>query len=369
MKIATLSPTNYCNFDCSYCGSKKDNCAKSISLSEAKKFLNYCKKNKVRILHITGGGEPLLVFDKLLNIMHTAHKKGIHTHLNTNSSVLSDVNMAEYLIKLKSAGLKRITISIDQDHLKFIKYGLLIKIIKCSLDNNIRVWLKVINRKETKKKNYNLIKKIAKNLNGKLFGFSYKDRSQFFIKTRKDLIYVRFSSFAKTDATTQKMEKELVPLPIEKIVFSPCQEFRVTMDSTGYILPCCSFYSANNPKLYAIGDSKSLQNKKLNINNLLRGILFEKFGFVKLYLSIARNGKLKEELFKESFYDKCDFCFWIQSHKNEINKLSKPTTLEIIKFVVPKIGFYLENFIDNSVKNCINISATYIERIFYKFNR
>jgi organic radical activating enzyme len=368
MKTVTLSLTNRCNFNCVYCGSKKNNFAKSISLAEVKKLLEFCEKTKIKNLHITGVGEPLLVFEKLLNVMKIAYKKGISTYMNTNASLFSEKNMGEYIKKLKSAGLRKFIFSIDYDHLKFINYNILIKVIKCSLKNNIRVWINVINRKATIEKNFNLIKKIAKDLNGKLLGFSYKDQSHFLIVTSKDFLYVRLSMFAKTDMTSQLINKELTSIPIEKLVFSPCQNFRITLDSTGHILPCCSFYSSNNPGLYSIGNTTSLQKNDLKINNLLKECLLKKLGFLRIYLRIIKNEKLKEKLNLQLLHNPCNLCFWIQRNKNEIDQLPESTSIEILGFLIPRLHIFLETLIDGSINHYANKSVEYIEKIFYMFD-
>jgi len=128
-----VSLTDRCNLRCLYCmpekGIEKRSHTEILRFEEVEKIIKACAKigiNKVRFT----GGEPLILkgIDKL--IKNTASIPGIKDiSITTNGMLLAD--MAE---ELKSAGLKRVNISIDtlnaEKFLKITRVGDINKVLK-----------------------------------------------------------------------------------------------------------------------------------------------------------------------------------------------------------------------------------------------
>ena len=128
-----VSLTDRCNLRCLYCmpekGIEKRSHTEILRFEEVEKIIKACEKigiNKVRFT----GGEPLILkgIDKL--IKNTASIPGIKDiSITTNGMLLAD--MAE---ELKSAGLKRVNISIDtlnaEKFLKITRVGDINKVLK-----------------------------------------------------------------------------------------------------------------------------------------------------------------------------------------------------------------------------------------------
>ncbi len=132
-----LNVTNRCNFNCIHCGfdSGKSN-LEDMDLSLAKKILKDFKSLGGIKVDLTGG-EPMLHKD-IDKIISYANKLNLRTKLVTNGSLLTE----EKLWKLKQAGLKGISVSLDGPNYKSFKqtrpetiavYHRIIKTIKNSV--------------------------------------------------------------------------------------------------------------------------------------------------------------------------------------------------------------------------------------------
>ena len=98
-----LAPTNLCNQNCSYCScdnrSKKD----SLSLDEIKGIVNDAKDLGCVAMTITGGGEPLMHSDYLLQILKECGKRFYHRVVDTTafSTLETDIDT----LQMKRQGL------------------------------------------------------------------------------------------------------------------------------------------------------------------------------------------------------------------------------------------------------------------------
>jgi len=107
--MAHLAIESNCNMSCIYCSvrSSHEN-KKKLSLNEIKIIIDKLDEWGVGQITITGG-EPLLRFDDLLEILKYANKKSPAFSLSTNGMLLNE----ERAKKLASTGLKLCQISLD----------------------------------------------------------------------------------------------------------------------------------------------------------------------------------------------------------------------------------------------------------------
>lgn len=344
MKRVVVFPTNYCNFDCQFCGYKKSKGvqAKSIDISVVKKLLKVASKKNYKTLHITGGGEPLLVPNKVIGIIKLAKKYRFkHIDINTNTSYLNSKTLMK---KLKYSDLDRFSFSIDYDHLRFVSYSSVIQAIKEALNLSIKVTIKVTNRRRTRDKNLNLIKKIAKSLGGVLITFpspkGFCDRV-FFVILPKNIIVVLNSSVD----TCYNKNLGIIKKDIKKLIFDYCSiPTDLIIDANSYIFNCMPWLSVNNPKLFGLGKFTHLNNKSELFHPFLVNIINKKLAFIIFYLRIQKNKKLSECLKRQKFYSKCDLCMWLLKHKKIIEKFPPVSNFQLFWFVLPRFYRFLPTF-------------------------
>lgn len=358
MNWAVVCPTNYCNFNCYFCKYKKSNKRmnrKTLSLAKTKKFLEEAKLSGSKFLVITGGGEPLLALKRILQIIELGKNMGFEVRLVTNGFYSSTEKCEEITKKLKEAGLSKITFSIDADHLKFVDLNSLIRAIKYAAKFRIMVKINTINRKDTKKANFNSIKKISSKLQGFLIKIS---TNKFYILAPKyrALIYVETPPIAKSKYSNDKLNRELSPSDVVKIANEFCWEYAYTLEANGHTLPCCHFNALNNPQLFDL--------KKNQTSPSLNQILNDKMAFTKFYLKIRNDKKLIKNL-NGKVYSRCDFCYWILKHKKIIEKYTEPTRREVLLFLLPRLHIFLKTRLKYLFKVLLMCTARAIQNGFY----
>jgi len=365
IKKAVILLTNYCNFDCAFCGYRKSSIenAKNVDSNAAKKFLKKVRKEGFRQLTITGGGEPFLALNKVLKIIQFAKKIGFYdTLIITNGSYVFYPNPGEIMKKLRRYGLNTISLSVDYDHLRFTSYSNILQAIKVALDNGIRVRLKCVDRKATYKKNSNLIRQISKDLNGKLIKIPsiVGDKINFLIILPHRFTGINYISgfryhFCKVPF--RKLKNETSPQKIEELIsegcYSPDSAFYLAIDSYLNIFPCISFTSINNPELYSIGKLSDITSSfEEAIDPFMKKILFDRFFFIKMYLKIRKNKKLYENLMKKFFFDRCEFCLWLLKNRKEIEKIPDVSNFYLYFFILSHFHILLKvlkNYIANLI--------------------
>jgi MoaA/NifB/PqqE/SkfB family radical SAM enzyme len=359
-KIITILPTKSCNFKCKFCGILKSDIVNSISLKTVETVLKDVAKNGVKSLQITGGGEPLLDFEKTIKIIKLAKRNGFNRiSICTNGYFIANPNPQDAIKKLKDVNV--IVFSLDYDHLKFISYSKILRTIKTTLGSHINVHIKMCNRKMTKYKNLLLLKKLSKDLNGKLINLTPLIGNLYFMQKYylifgSKLVTVESSDTIKTN--TNKNIESFKPMGLRYILFMPCDRFYLVIDSDSNILPCISFHSFNYPKIYSFGKVRE-KNSFKNPNNILNSILYDTFPFMKIFLRIRKDKKLFNKFLKQKYYSHCDFCLQILKHKKKIEKIKPPSNYEIIIFSISNL-YYI--FI--STLNYILMKFYFI--IFYK---
>jgi len=355
IKKANIIFTNYCNFNCSFCGYRKSHArnARSIDFVAVKKFLRKAKKEGYWQLRITGGGEPTLALDKLLKTVRFAKKIGFRNiEIVTNGSYILYSNPEKIIKKLRKADLKGIFLSVDSDHLRFTSYSKIISAIRLALDNGIRVQIRCVNRRVTYRRNLSLLEQISKDLNGKLIKIpgliGNKINFLMVFPYRPTVLnYISGLYFSFCKVPFRKLKNENSSRRIEKIICEYCgiPDYLV-IDPDLNIFPCIFFYPINNPKLYSMGkltDIKTSFEKALD--SFMKKIIHDKFFFIRMYLKVKNNEKLKKILMKESFFQNCDFCLWLQKHRKEIEKIPDVSNFHLIFFILLHFHFLLKNYI------------------------
>lgn len=104
-KTAVFALTTQCNCKCVMCDMHRKK-PEHISLSDAKKVLDFLEKNKFLVVYFTGG-EPTLHPD-IVEIVNYADKLGLVTTMTTNGTPSKDL-----LKDLKKAGLYLLSVSLD----------------------------------------------------------------------------------------------------------------------------------------------------------------------------------------------------------------------------------------------------------------
>jgi hypothetical protein len=330
---------------------------RTIKLSNAVQFLRKASKQGYNMLGITGGGEPFLVKDTLFKVLEKAKKYGFsYISVNTNSSYITLPDSEKIIKKLKAIGVNRFHLSIDHDHLQFIPYEKIIESIKCVLRNNITVTIKTVSRKDTYLKNLKLIKKISKDLNGRLIKIPFPKTlcKDFFVIFSPDWIIVNlnFNVCGNASMRNKNILKEIKECKLERLIFNYCGlGNRAYINEESYVLPCCSFHCLNNPKLYGFKLSK---NKCIDsFDSLMNQIIKDKLVFVKIYLRIQKNKKLMKTFEKKHFYTQCDLCFFILKNRKKIEKIIPPSKFELIQFIAPRFHHFLEYYVSDSISNFI----------------
>ncbi|HEX3029018.1 MAG TPA: GTP 3',8-cyclase MoaA [Clostridia bacterium] len=119
-----ISITQNCNLKCLYCspdGSSGEKCASALKPEEFERIVGAMVRSGIRNVRITGG-EPLVRQDVCEIIERISKIKGIEDISMTTNGINLD-RMAE---KLKSAGLKRLNVSLDslkEDRFEYITGG------------------------------------------------------------------------------------------------------------------------------------------------------------------------------------------------------------------------------------------------------
>jgi len=334
-----------CNFRCIFCGVKKYKKKKKINFSVIKRILDIATKNGIKELRMGGGGEMSLFFDDILKIIQFAHQRGMLTTVVTNCSFILNKKIKNPIKKLKESGLSALGISVDYDHLKFIPYTAIVSVIKKALNFNIKTVIKVVNRKETISKNKILLKKISNKLKGKLitvmpftglYGISL-------MLIGKKIVQVCMSYVIQNKENHKFINAKQIKH--KNLAFMNCKfnaQNILIFDNDYNILPCCSFTCMSMPTLYSIGKiSNPSKDIREGPNPFIKNILLKKFTFLKIYLKIQKNKKLKEIFLNEKFFSECDFCSWVLKYKNEIEKIANPTWLEIFLFTFSNFNIFL----------------------------
>jgi len=331
--LAHMKPTSFCNFNCKHCGVVKTG-KKVISFKKAKEFLIELKKNKIKNLIISGGGEPLVKFKRIVDIINLAKKYKIKVRLNTNGYFIAYKDPKSAVERLSN--LDSLTLSVDPYHLRFISYSMIIKVIKTVLYSKINLRLCICFQEKDEHKCRLLIDKIAKDLNGKVLPLTGKMPYGFFnsyLILAKKIIFVSFYKCLEV-TDNNKANIKINPIEIRKIIFRRCIDAVPALHFDSSITCCPKFIPGNNRDIYLINNLKDNSNPLYNIQNNI-------FPFIKLFLKIKKDNKLFKSFSKQKYYEACNFCLNIMKNRKHIEKIRSPGICDIVIFSILNIKYFL----------------------------
>lgn len=348
-------PTNLCNFQCKHCYTNKlgDD---SVSLRILKKILKTYHK-KLRYLIITGGGEPLIIFEKICEIINLAKKYKIKTHLSTNGYFINK----DSIKKLRN--LDEISLSVDTYHLKFISYSQILEIVRIILDTDIDLKIKISTNSKELHRNITFLKKLCKDIRGYLIKLTPLPKPYFL--GLHYLIFVphkhKWIKILIFDVMINKMNKRFFkgvkPMPLKKVIFGYCDSPQPTINFDSSFLPCCMPQAFNNSGLYRL----DYQQLFIPSDPIMNTILFSKFPFAKIFLMIKKDKKLLKCFLNQKYYYYCDFCLEIFKNKKNILGIPQPTKYEMLIFGILNFHWILLNFIELSL---IKFKEIFLEDFF-----
>ncbi|MEM2918475.1 MAG: radical SAM protein [Candidatus Altiarchaeota archaeon] len=340
-KELLIIPTKKCNFRCEHCGVKKIIRNKEISISSVRKSLAWAREIGIKKVHITGGGEPLIAFGKVCEIIKLSKEKGFYVLLVSNGSLLS--KNPKLLDKLAKEGLDELCLSFDYDHLKFISYSKFLDLMRYTLNSKIeRVTLKVCSRPKTIERNYLLIKKLFSDLNLDPSKVKYSLLSEeldnyVYIISNQKIIKLQCDQIHKTNA--QKRDIDFFKLyDLNHLVYSLVSDVKIAptpvIDDNSNILACAGFVAMNNPKYFSLGKINRNYITINHKNRVLSVIMNDFFPFLRIFLAIRKDKKLLKRFLNKKYYICCDFCFEALKNSKKIEQLGLPSNTELAKFLI-----------------------------------
>ncbi|MEM2918466.1 MAG: radical SAM protein [Candidatus Altiarchaeota archaeon] len=375
-KPIVILPTNYCNFRCEHCGVKKSEEISYISPREVERILKIAKEQGYDMAVITGGGEPSIDFEKMVKLIKIANSYGLKVRLVTNGSFLLKMNIGQTLKYLKTCGLTEFCLSYDNFHKRFISFEFIQNVLKSSIRVGFITKVMAVTTKDMKKKTFEELKKIAKNLNGKIFRtsipFFYIDLSSYVILTKKGHFSFTIEEIQRTDTTIKRFTKDFFrKISLTEIMFHRCCGHVPVLTSDGNILPCCDFNSLNNPELYSIAHSTEI-TKKIKIykhNPILKKILFDRWAFLKYYAMVRKDKKLLSEFKDFNFNRSCDFCFLLLKNKEKVSKMKEPSKFEMCLLAVMYFPYLLMALLDDLTFRINDLTFRINERYIGKLGK
>lgn len=138
--------TNKCNALCKHCGS---NCGPdesgTMTIKDAKGYIKSAREFKSLEMVCFTGGEPLLFFDDVLEVMSYAFELGLRSEVVTNCFwAISYAVALEKLETLKNNGLINFVTSLDDYHMDYIKMEYVENAVKAALDSGLKVTIKTL---------------------------------------------------------------------------------------------------------------------------------------------------------------------------------------------------------------------------------
>ena len=195
-----------------------------------KKFIDEMSKiNTVRVITFSGG-EPTLVFDKLIYGIRYASSKGFITRLVTNAWWAKIVDDAKrYIEKLKESGLQEINTSYDDYHAKFIKIDNIANLVREALRNGLRIAIGTITLRNSYYNSTRVKKELAEKLN---MSIEELDRQVFFIEDQPTPVGLASNLYA-TNKQLLDLNRQKVNLGCPNILSA------IALMPNGDIKACC----------------------------------------------------------------------------------------------------------------------------------
>jgi len=292
-----------------------------MPIANAKNLIDQIVKiNGIKTFTITGGGEPFIFFNEIIELIRYASKLGLIVECVTNSFWATSERVSEDKLKrLKEAGLFAINLSVDRFHQEFIP----IKRVQNAINAAKKVGLKV---------NIGYIATKNNRVDGIINQLEHIDLSR--VKEFKCLPVGRA---AKMISGQDFLLSPGVPK-------GACEIFSTLyVDPAGFVYPCCSPGGLTTPLILG------------NIKNKLLSEIVEEGRLNPLILTIAIEGPsalaeiIEEEglghKLKESYVNICHLCHHLlsdgESVKVIIEKLNR-SAFEIImkKAILEHKGYF-----------------------------
>lgn len=348
--------TNYCNSRCKFCLTigitNNEKQEKYIPFSKGKELIKLASTLGCKKIVFTGGGEPTTRFNDLIKLMRFAKSRNMRVLLVTNAFYArNEEESKNKLSKMINSGLELINFSFDFDHLSYIPFETYINAIKSTLKyRKLKVGISCVDRKSTKEKNTEYLKKLTNTLNGRFRTSFLCKKIKLFLDSETSWIYLKEKVITVVRGPVlyfgraKSLKHEFDFKKTKKLIFdnTPCSlsqraygtSFLLTNYKQGMLVNCCVL-----PYTFQYKKNTFEKNIKIELNNILK--TFSNIGFLKLYLSI-KNLELKsgKKLLKEKYPLKCNLCVDMIKIKKK-TKLNEPTKIQVISFIIKNLNPFL----------------------------
>lgn len=142
----SLIYTNKCNAYCRHCGfscGPMEN--KTMTVEDAKNYISVANEyDSLKMVCFTGG-EPLLFFEEIHEVMGYAFSLGLNSEIVTNSFWANSYDEAlKKLQAFKDIGLINLVTSLDDFHLEYIDMNYIENAVKAALELDLNVIIKTL---------------------------------------------------------------------------------------------------------------------------------------------------------------------------------------------------------------------------------
>lgn len=289
--------TQKCNIRCEHCiteaGQDKNG---KLDLNKVLSLIHDSVESGINTVGITGG-EPLLFFDEMIEIISVAKKHGMESKLVSNGFWGSTKEKAEEMVSiLSNAGLNYLNISLDEFHLKFIP------------EKNILN----ISDAVKKQKNLALILRIC----------CTKDYSVLdFIKRNKDYLkeincnkpfLIAFQPLVPVGRALYNLSKKKY-VTKKQICKEKCPFLgKPTVNYDGKVFVCCGCFEAENTSFNVADFNSDSPKKILELYQRDPFIFYQRTKGPYFLVKLAEKRKLKKKYKTKRILDKyvgiCDYC-------------------------------------------------------------
>ena len=147
-----LLPTNYCPLNCTHCAIQdKTNPRCDLDIAIVEQLICDAPKQQFSISIISGGGEPMMVDEKILcRILQASSRENLLPKMTTNAYWATSFDEAcRRLQPIVESGLKNLVISISESHQEYVKYDKVLNAVNAANYLNLRceLYLTTLNEK------------------------------------------------------------------------------------------------------------------------------------------------------------------------------------------------------------------------------
>lgn len=129
MKISIFY-TNKCNINCEHCFLGNKGNYHRMSNHMLNDILNQCKQIGINTISFTGG-EALLYWENINNVLRTVDLEGVKITFSTNAYWAVNSNKSDkFCEQLKEQGVSQLEVSCDEYHAKYIPFNNVINLIQ-----------------------------------------------------------------------------------------------------------------------------------------------------------------------------------------------------------------------------------------------